>query len=79
MNTLTKLIKEQEEESVALVKEYRNDLITIGINNQFLKGSVTTNQIHDAFDKFFASTHESLKSNNTKALLEVSARGRQGI
>ena len=69
-NKLTKLIKEQREESVALFKEYRNNLITIGMNSQYLSGSVTTNQIHNAFDKFFASTHELLKAKNTTALLE---------
>lgn len=43
-----------------LVKEFRDDLITIAIENVHLRGCVTSNQINDAFDNFQASTHKAL-------------------
>lgn len=46
--------------SYDLVNEFHDNLITIAVNNEHLRGCVTSNQIIQAFQDFEASTHDAL-------------------
>lgn len=62
--TLTTLLAEREAKdrriAVALVKEFKDRLIDIAITNEYLRGCVTSNQINELEQNFWASTHEAL-------------------
>ena len=46
--------------SFKIVQEFKDNLINIAIENEHLRGCVTSNQINKAFSDFEASTHNSL-------------------
>lgn len=46
--------------SYEIVKEFQDNLITIAIENEHLRGCVTSNQIIQAFKDFEANTHPAL-------------------
>lgn len=54
------LVERNKKLHYELVQEFRDNLITIAIENEYLRGCVTSNQIHDAFENFCASEHQAI-------------------
>jgi sugar phosphate isomerase/epimerase len=55
-----RLVERHKKLHYELVQEFRDNLITIAIENEHLRGCVTGNQIHDAFENFCASEHQAI-------------------
>ena len=54
------VVERVKKTSYELVKEFHDNLITIAIENEHLRGCVTSNQIIKAFSDFEATVHPAL-------------------